>query len=62
MRACILTTNFSTRIRKPGDLVTMNGTDLVLFDDCSGRIRQVLTAQDLLSFTYQVGMNIIHVP
>lgn len=47
-------------IRKPGDVIYVNGTDIVLFDDCSGRIAQVLTAQDSLSYNQQMGYNIIN--
>ncbi|EGP86972.1 uncharacterized protein MYCGRDRAFT_93623 [Zymoseptoria tritici IPO323] len=45
-------------IRKAGDRISFDGTDLVAFDPCSGKIQTVQTAQDTLNFAYQLGMNI----
>jgi hypothetical protein len=36
----------------------MNGTDIIGFDHCSGRIAEIYTAQDTLSYAYQMGLNI----
>lgn len=38
--------------------MAMNGTDILMFDDCSGRIKQVMTAQDLLGFMYDMGIDV----
>ncbi|KXT13942.1 hypothetical protein AC579_2390 [Pseudocercospora musae] len=52
----------SSPVLKQGDQITCNGTDILIFDDCSGRIAQVITAQDLMDYTYKMGMNIEHRP
>jgi hypothetical protein len=47
-----------TPIGARGEPISMNGTDIFEFDECSGRISQVMTAQDILHFAYQKGINI----
>lgn len=45
---------------KEGDFLTMNGTDIYIFDKCSGRISQLLTAQDTLYYMWEQGISVIH--
>ncbi|KAF7193276.1 hypothetical protein HII31_05370 [Pseudocercospora fuligena] len=47
---------------EPGDKLHNNGTDIVMFDKCTGKIKQCITSQDNLDFTYQLGMNVVHHP
>lgn len=36
----------------------MNGTDIIEVDDCSGRIAQILTSQDIFTYAYQMGIDV----
>ncbi|KAK3699776.1 hypothetical protein LTR37_016285 [Vermiconidia calcicola] len=44
-----------TATLEPGSHVAYNGTDICLLDPCSGRMSQVLSAQDLITYFHIVG-------
>ncbi|SMR48643.1 unnamed protein product [Zymoseptoria tritici ST99CH_1E4] len=47
-----------TPVKNKGDEVRMNGTDIIEVDDCSGRIAQILTSQDIFTYAYQMGIDV----
>ncbi|CEJ95216.1 hypothetical protein VHEMI10711 [[Torrubiella] hemipterigena] len=47
---------------KAGDHVTYNGTDFLQLDACSGLIKQVDSAQDLVTFFDNLGISLIPRP
>jgi hypothetical protein len=58
IRIISLLTLINNRKLKIGDNFAINGTDIIEFDACSGRIAQLWSSQDSLNYAHLMGQTI----